>query len=92
MRRAIFEVKRYCLNNVGAKFIPSLGFRKDGMAQGTRAVATFLPVAYFEDKLHAHRLPEAGRHGISEPPLYGRLNRNVPEAGFRAPLDASNFI
>jgi ribosome-binding factor A len=49
MRRVIFEVERCRLKNVGAKFIPSLHFRKDGMAQRTRAVATILPDANFED-------------------------------------------
>ena len=49
LRRAILEVKRGCLKNIGAKLIPSLSFREDGMAQCTRAVATLLPVANFED-------------------------------------------
>jgi hypothetical protein len=39
------------------------------MAQCTRTVATFLPVANFENQLHAHRIPEAETDGISEPPL-----------------------
>jgi len=43
--RGIFEMKRRCFENVGAKFFPGLRFREDGMTQRTRAVATLLPVA-----------------------------------------------
>jgi hypothetical protein len=39
------------------------------MAQCARAVAAILPVAHFEDQIHAHRISEAGRDGISEAPL-----------------------
>jgi len=61
MLRGVFEVKRCCLENVGANFFPGLSLCEDGMAQGTRAEATFLPVADFEDQLRAD--------GISAPPF-----------------------
>jgi len=49
MHGAVFEVNRYCLKDIGAKFFPCLCFGKDAVAQGARAIATFLGVANFED-------------------------------------------
>src|SRR5690242_9923123 len=67
MHLSIFEVERCCLKNIGAELIPSLCFREDGMAQRTRAVATFLRVAHFEDQLHAHRIPNLKFQGSGSP-------------------------
>jgi hypothetical protein len=63
--RAIFEVKRCCLKNVGAKFFPRLCFGEDAMAESVRTVATFPGVANFENQLHAHRIPEAAMDGMA---------------------------
>jgi len=52
-------VKRRCLKDIGAEFIPSLRFRKDGMAERAGAVTTLFRIANFEDHLHAIRMPEA---------------------------------
>src|ERR1035441_9382554 len=65
MHRAVFEVKRCCLKNVGAKFSPCLRFSEDGMAESAGAIAAFLSVTNFEDYLHAHRIPEAGVDGAA---------------------------
>ena len=47
--RAVFEMKRCCLKDIGAKLFPCLGFGEDAMAKRARAIATFLSVANFED-------------------------------------------
>jgi hypothetical protein len=60
MHRAVFEVDRYCLQDILAKFFPRLCFGEDAMAKSPRTIATFLSVANLEDQLHAHRIPEAG--------------------------------
>ena len=52
-------MNRGCLKDIGAQFIPSLPFRKDGMAERAGAVTTFFRVANFEDQLRAIRIPEA---------------------------------
>lgn len=53
MGRAIFEVKRDRLKYIGAKLFPSLGLRKDGVAQTARAISTLVSVANFEDQFHS---------------------------------------
>jgi len=50
MHRAAFEVDRYRLKSIGAKFFPCLRFGEDAMAKRARAVANF------EDQLHALRI------------------------------------
>jgi hypothetical protein len=49
MHRAVFEVKRRCLKDIGAKFFPCLCLGEDAMAKGARAIASLLSVANFED-------------------------------------------
>ena len=49
MHRAVFEVDRYCLQNILTKFFPCLCFGEDAMAKSPRAITTFFGVANFED-------------------------------------------
>lgn len=63
MRRAVFEVDRDRLVYIGPKFFPCFRFGEDGVAERTRAVATFAGVANFEDRLDADRIAEAGMDG-----------------------------
>src|ERR1035438_2947162 len=53
MHGAVFEVKRCCLKDVGAKFVPCLRFSEDGVPERPDAIAAFLRVANFENQLHA---------------------------------------
>ena len=53
MQRAVFKMERRRFKDIGTKFFPWLCFGEDGMAQSTRAIATFLSVANFEDQLHS---------------------------------------
>ena len=49
MHRAVFEVDRYRLKDIGTKFFPCLCFGEDAMSERSRAIATLLRVANFED-------------------------------------------
>ena len=68
MRRAVFEMDRHRLKDIGAKFVPCLRFGEDAMAEGARAIAALFGVANFEDQLHSDRIAEASedRGGRSE--------------------------
>jgi hypothetical protein len=49
MHWAVFEVDRYRLKDIGTKFFPCLCFGEDAMSERSRAIATLLRVANFED-------------------------------------------
>ena len=59
MRGVILKMKRYCLKNIGTKFLPGLCLGEDGMAQRAREITAFLSIVNFEDQFHASRIPEA---------------------------------
>jgi hypothetical protein len=46
--RAVFKVQPDCLQNVGAEFLPRLGFRENGVTERMSAVAAFLRVPNLE--------------------------------------------
>ena len=56
-RRVVLKVQSDCLQNIGTELFPRVAFGEDGMAQRTRAKATFLCVANLEDQLHDLRIP-----------------------------------
>jgi hypothetical protein len=49
MHRGVFEVDRYGLKDIGTKLFPCFCFGEDAMAKRSRAIATLLGVANFED-------------------------------------------
>ena len=49
MHRATLEVKRGCLKNTGAKFVPCFGLGEDAVAKSARGITTFRCVANLED-------------------------------------------
>ena len=59
MRGVMLEMKRYCLKNIGTKFLPGLCLGEDCMAQRAREIAAFLRIVNFEDQFHVPRIPEA---------------------------------
>jgi hypothetical protein len=51
MDSLFLKMQRYCLKDILAELIPSLGFRKNGVSERTSTIATFLGVANLEDQL-----------------------------------------
>jgi hypothetical protein len=52
-------VERGRVKNILAEFFPGLGFRENGMAKRTGAIAALLRVADLEDQHHPYRIREA---------------------------------
>jgi hypothetical protein len=55
---SVFEMKRGCLEDVGAELLPGVSFSKDGVAKRTRAIAAFLSVADFENQFRVASIAE----------------------------------
>ena len=99
MLRPVFKMERRRFKDIGTKVFPCLCFSEDGMAQSTRAIATFLSVAKFEDQLHFHGIPEAEMGSCS--PRYSQLLtsrlatlalRSEPYAGAAIPILAYHGV
>src|ERR1039457_6280198 len=59
MGGVMLEMERYCLKNIGTKFLPGLCLGEDGMAQRAREITAFLSIVNFEDQFHTSSIPEA---------------------------------